>query len=236
MNLTAPAGASNVLSLPGSLAETLTGLRCDYASLAGLSLGAVRVPGGTQINTTSSSAATLATALAAANAATVCPPASRALLAAPAARDLASVATAPWASVAVSIGLGSTATAASQVAADVAAATAASFPRTTAAWAPVWGYDTATWVAAIGSPLALASTVAVTNAASFSPVPAAADTGLTTSQQLGLGLGIALPIAAILVVILVLAYYKWRRDSSNIHHQPSDAAATVPKAAAAAAV
>ena len=227
-NLTSPVGGSSALT-PSTLATTLTGLRCDYASLVGLLLGAVHIPSGAQINT-NSSAATLATAISAANAASTCPAATRMLAAAPAARrGLVTVASAPWASVAINIGVTSTAAAAAQVAAAVAAATAASFPRTIAAWAPAWGYSATTWVTDIGSPMALASVVTTTNYASFSPIPNAPSQGLTTSQQLGLGLGIALPIAAVIVVIALIAWWKKGGRAGALH---SDKAAAATKAVA----
>lgn len=168
-NLTSPVGTVNALAFSSSLPSTLLALRCDYASLVGSALTAVRIPSGTQV-AANASAASLAAAIAAANAGTACPLALRLL--GGARRRLAGTVSAPWASIAVDIGVVASASAADGIAALVNGAAAASFPRTTAAWAPVWGYSATGWLASIGSPLVLAQAAIVVNAASFSPVPA----------------------------------------------------------------
>ena len=187
VNISSPTGASNFLSISTSLPPTLIGMRCDYAALASVQLSAVYIPGGAQLNTDNSSTATLATAIAAANAAPTCPPTPNRVLSVDGAqhaimRGLTTAASSPWASIAVSIGVASTASGVSQVAAAVTAATASSFPRTTAAWAPVWGYTAQSWISTFGSPLALASEVVVINAASFSSGPTLSPTISSSSQ------------------------------------------------------
>ena len=177
-------------------------MRCDFAAVAGVALAAVRIPGGAQINVNSTTA-DLAAAIAVANAnAGSCAVNSRQLAAevsgaaaAPrAAQSL--VVTLPWATVAVNIGAVTSAAGAAAIVANILAATAAAYPRTTAAWAPVWGYLPAAWVLAIGSPLALvANSLKSSNAASYSPAPKVP--GLTQEQQLGLGLGIGISLALI---------------------------------------
>lgn len=208
MNITSPIGTSPALTPSGSLTDTLAGLRCDYAALVGLSLSAVTIPGGSQINTANSSAAVLASAIAAANAVTTCAPASRALLGVdsglPAHRRLQSVQTTPWAGITVHIGASTSASGAASIGAKVLSAAASAFPRTISAWAPVWGLTAPQWLTNVGSPVALASPVSVNNAASFSPQPAApGGQVLSNSQQLGLGLGIALPLALFIVLALI---------------------------------
>ena len=208
MNITSPIGTSPALTPSGSLTDTLAGLRCDYAALVGLSLSAVTIPGGSQINTANSSASVLASAIAAANAVTTCAPASRALLGVdsglPAHRRLQSVQTTPWAGITVHIGASTSASGAASIGAKVLSAVASAFPRTISAWAPVWGLTAPQWLTDIGSPVALASPVSLNNALSFSPQPAAAGGQvLSNSQQLGLGLGIALPLALFIALALI---------------------------------
>jgi hypothetical protein len=200
--------------------------------LVGLSLSAVTIPGGSQINTANSSAANLASAIAAANAVTACAPAGRALLGVdsglPAHRSLQSVQTTPWAGITVNIGASTSADGAASIGAKVLSAAASAFPRTISAWAPVWGLTAQQWLTDIGSPVALASPVSVYNVVSFSPLPAApAGQVLSNSQQLGLGLGIALPLALFIALALI--------SSCRTHATPRAAhqlQVVAPKAAA----
>ena len=203
-------------------------MRCDYTTLTSQSLSAVTIPAGSQINTTSSSAGTLVAAIAWANAATTCsgPPARALLGAAPATkRALALAATSPWAALTVNIAV-SSALAAANTALAVTGAGPVSFPYTIASWAPLWGYSSSSWVATFGSPLALASAV-TSNSDAVTPPPSPVS-GLTTSQQLGLGLGITLPLAAIILLVVLLAYCKKSHHASGA---PSGGAAA-PKAIA----
>ena len=237
-------GSSDVLPLPASLAATLAGLRCDYATLVKVLLSAVRITGGLQINTTYSNQAGLVAAIAAGNAAAACPlPASRALLPVtlPASsRRLQSVATAPWATIAVSIG--SSAAGALAVASAVRSAPATAFPLTTASWAPVWNFSVPVWTQVIGSPVALDDASLSVAFASGAP----SSSSLSSQQQLGLGLGIGLSL--LLFVLLALycgcccgsgagACARMRGRAANQLHvvelKPAGAASTQPHAASA---
>ena len=203
-------------------------MRCDYAALARVSLSAVRLTGGVQLNANSTQAI-LTAAIAAANAAIACPSA-RALTSEGGAGDpppsaalrrhLQSTATAPWSTVSLNLGVGTSAAGAAAIAQVVLTAPASAFPLTTAAWAPLWGFaSAAAWQAAIGSPLAVVvGSVANFNAATYSPVPAPTFV-LSSQQQLGLGLGIGLSLAAIIVVFAIAACAMTSRFSSRAAKQ-----------------
>lgn len=226
VNLTSPVGATSVPgALATSLAATLTGVRCDYAAVAGVSLAAVRIPSGTQLNA-NATAAELAAAIYSANAATACPPASRRALeladaVAPGSRALQGGASAAWAVLAVNIGAGTTQGGAAALAAAVLAAPATAFPLTTASWAPFWGYSSQSWLSTIGSPLGLvASSVTTLNAASYSSAPTVSPVpfALSSTQQLGLGLGIGLPLGLFLAAAAICAAAMCARRPSHSPH------------------
>ena len=153
----------------------------------------------------------LAAAQAPANAVTVCPPTSarRALGAEYRSRSAqVAVGTLPWANISIQIASASTAAALSAIVAAVSSSSARSsaFPRTTAAWAPVWALAPATWVADYGTPFVLATPPAAYNSVSFSPMPAPpAPASLTISQATGLGLGIGLGLLLVLALALAAA-------------------------------
>ena len=124
------------------------------------------------------------------------------------ARALQTTGTAPYANFFVLLGASTSAAGAAAIVAAVQAAVAtSSFPYTLAAWAPTWGFASASaWTqAGLGSPVTIADNVAISLAASYSPAPAAVAAAqqqqLTTQQQLGLGLGIGLSLAAIIVAV-----------------------------------
>ena len=210
-----------MLELAASLTATLTGMRCDYAALVNAPVSAVRLTGGVQLNENSSQAV-LVDAIAAANAASSCTSA-RALQrgdgqppTAALRRELQSLASAPWATIYINLGAGSTAAGATVIAYKVLTAPATAFPLTLAAWAPLWGFPSATaWVSTVGSPLdVVASSVEFFNAASYSPVPAPPSV-LSGQQQLGLGVGIGVALAAIIVVFAIAACTMNSRFSSR---------------------
>jgi hypothetical protein len=241
-NLTAPVGASSVGSLVAALAATLAGMRCDYAAVAGVPLASVRLSGGVQLDP-NATAAELASAIASANTAAACAPAVRRALegeaaaAAAGGRALqgASAASAAWATIAVNVGAGTSQAGAATIAAALLAAPTTAFPRTTAAWAPFWGYTAQGWLAALGSPLTLiASSLTTLNAASFSPVPV--PFVLSSSQQLGLGLGIGIPLGLIVAAAAILAAYMCARQPSAVapHLLVQEQKKAAPAAAAAA--
>jgi len=234
-------GASSVGALAAALAATLAGMRCDYAAVAGVPLASVRLSGGVQLNP-NATAAELASAIASANAAAACAPAVRRALEGEASEAAAAggralqgavAASAAWATIAVNVGAGTSQAGAAAIAAALLAAPATAFPRTTAAWAPFWGYTAQGWLAALGSPLALiASSLATLNAASFSPVPV--PFVYSSSQQLGLGLGIGIPLGLILAAAAILAAYMCARQPSAV--APHLLVQEQKKAAPAAAV
>jgi len=208
-----------------SLPATLTGLRCDTAAIAAVPLGAVRFTGGRRA-TGGQSSTVVAAAIATANAATTCSPAASARRlagsggdgGAPHARGLATVDSAPWASVDVLVGVTSSAAGAATAAAAIAAAGAAAYPRTVGAWAPAWGLTPAAWVTDVGSPVAVVkSSITIFNNATFSPAPASAPAAatLSTSQQLGLGLGITLTLAATIALVAACAVLQRAREAGE---------------------
>lgn len=198
-----------------NVTATINGIRCDYATLTGVSLAAVRVVvANGAINV---SKPVLNTALAQANAAVTCPPLAPARRALAGHDDAAAAAgqlrrrqaqappsgTQSWANLNVQIASASTAAVLAAIVAAVSTATPASFPLTTAAWAPVWALAPATWIADFGSPFIITSPPQGSNAVSFSPAPT--PPGLSSQQQLGLGLGVGLTLALILVLFGVCA-------------------------------
>lgn len=200
-----PLNSSSAAPTLDALAPSLLSFRCELAASTGVALSLVRITAGVLANASASSAA-LTEAIRVANAASSCPGGARVLRSDGGdARALAAGGTGTYATLASSVGVSGTA---SSAAAIVAAIAAASFPQTAAAWAAVWGYSAASWAAAFGtSPLGVvAGSIAVVNAASFSPQPAAAASGLDADQQLGLGLGIGLALAAIVAAVGALLY------------------------------
>ena len=219
-NLSSPLGAANVSSPDASLPATLTGLRCDTATVAAVPLQQVRFTGGRRAGSSAGSSI-LAPAIATANAATSCPPARRALLASDDAalgaqsRSMQAVDAVPWATLDVLIGASTTAAGAAGIAAAVASAGSSAYPRTISAWAPTWGYTSAQWLASVGSPVAVGrGSINITNAVSFSPAPAGNNNSLTSSQQLGLGLGVAIALA-LAAALAVAAAVRMRAGASG---------------------
>jgi hypothetical protein len=189
----------NINQLPAGLAASLTGLRCDIAALAGVRVADVVIRGSTARNRTADGRDY---AVAVANSVVACHSVNvTAAAAAPASRRLATSGLAPWADFNVSVGVRGTASAASAVAKAIAAAGTTSLPRTLAAWAKAWNLTAAEFIFAYGSPFHV-PLAGVSRNSTFTAEPASS--GLSSSQQLGLGLGIALPLAAAIALAVVL--------------------------------
>ena len=220
--LFSPSGSGAALPLPRALADTLAALRCDCAAFAGVELAAVRVARGAAINTGANATAELvAGAVAAANDASACAPTGGSRRRRHRGRELRlralQVAALPWADFNLTIGV-SAASAAGAAAATAALANAASsFPRSTAAWAPVWAYTPAAWAAAIGTAFALvpSSLAVVYSSATATPAaaaPAAASGALFDEQRLGLGLGVSLGLGLALALAALACQCAARRS------------------------
>lgn len=204
-----------------ALTATLIGLRCDYAAYAGVALAAVRIPGGTQISTNFSSAELIAV-IAAANAAVNCTAqrllaigvanvaAAAATDAAAAHRSLQQTTTVPYANVDVSIIVTMSAVGAFAVAASVASAPIPAFPRTTAAWAPLWSYSVTGWQTAVGFPFDInVGSITTSNSVTYSPKP----TPALGSEPLALGLSIGIGLC-LLLAFAGLAWYRCRSTAA----------------------
>jgi hypothetical protein len=209
--------------IPEGLAKSLTGLRCDIAALAGVRVADVVIRGSTARNRTADGRDY---AVAVANSVVACQSAAAAVAAAaaaPASRRLATSGLAPWADFNVSVGVRGTASAASAVAKAIAAAGTTSLPRTLAAWAKAWNLTAAEFIFAYGSPFHV-PLAGVSRNSTFTAEPSSS--GLSSSQQLGLGLGIALPLAAgIAVMAGVAAFIMWQKSpkasaQSSIRRSP----------------
>ena len=234
-------GSGAALPLPDALTATLAALRCDCAAFAGAGLPAARLAGGMAIDfSANASAALVAGAIAAANEATVCAPAAapaisrrrRELLLQRAAagldaplrraRHVQQVPSLPWANFSINLAVGAANVAATAAAA--AATTVASFPLSTAAWAPVWSYTPAAWVANVGSAFTLTpgSIAVVYNSATPEPTLVEPASGaLSGEQQLGLGLGLGLSLcltlAAAAIALLASCARTPTRATSRLH-------------------
>ena len=197
--LSFPLGDNVDAATTASLASTLLSFRCDIAAGTGVALRLVRVTSGVPANA-SIPLVTILDAILIANAGVACPaPRSRLLLAVGAsdARALAA-GTAIYATLTSGVGVAGSAISAVAITAAIASAT---FPLTAASWMPIWGYNAATWAAALGAPpmQVVAGSIAVVISATLSslPQPAIPAPASLTGQQLGLGLGVGLSLAFI---------------------------------------
>jgi hypothetical protein len=232
--LTFPAAASpaQTAAALANASSALLAMRCDYADLASLPASNVLITSGNC--TLPGEQAAFSAAIAAAGAA-ACPSAAslalRRQLAAPGGdrgRALA-VATATWANVVVVLIPASAASGAAQaiVAAVAAATTAASFPRTTAVWAPAWDYTPAAWASQLGSPVATAGPVTVLGGTTLTPTPSASALATVSLASLGLGLGLGIGIPVLFAAAAVVWFHCVHRRAAAIHKYAAPAAAHV---------